>query len=347
MTAGDTSSFGGTQVERLADRARIVHHRLHVTVVAGPDRGLEVDVESPTVCFGTAETNDVRLQDDTVSRHHCEVVVREGRRLLRDLRSTNGTWLEGVEIAEAYLEDGARVRAGETEMVVEAGRSWTPLGRSSETSFGELVGTAPAMREVFDILGKVSRSSLTVLVVGETGTGKDLAARGLHAAGRNPGGPFVVVDCGALQRNLVESELFGHEKGAFTGADRARPGAFEAARGGTVFLDEIGELPLDLQPRLLRILEQREVRRLGSQEPIDVDVRIVAATHRDIPEMVDEGGVREDLYCRLSVRRTSAPSPRGSSSRRARAPGGARWTTRRWPTSRAGPGPETCASSAT
>ncbi|MAC29015.1 MAG: sigma-54-dependent Fis family transcriptional regulator [Sandaracinus sp.] len=168
-------------------------------------------------------------------------------------------------------------------------------------------GASPAMAEAFSLLERVAPTDLGVLLLGETGTGKELAARGLHGASGRGEGPFVVVDCGAIQPNLIESELFGHEKAAFTGADRLRVGAFEAADGGTVFLDEIGELPLSLQPKLLRVLERREVQRLGSSSPRTVDVRLVAATHRDLAGMVRDGGFREDLYFRLAEMEVRLP----------------------------------------
>ncbi|HJK94274.1 MAG TPA: sigma-54 factor interaction domain-containing protein, partial [Polyangiaceae bacterium LLY-WYZ-15_(1-7)] len=171
-----------------------------------------------------------------------------------------------------------------------------PESGDAKQRFGEMWGASPAMAEAFSLLERVAPTDLGVLLLGETGTGKELAARGLHGASGRGEGPFVVVDCGAIQPNLIESELFGHEKAAFTGADRLRVGAFEAADGGTVFLDEIGELPLSLQPKLLRVLERREVQRLGSSSPRTVDVRLVAATHRDLAGMVRDGGFREDLY---------------------------------------------------
>ncbi len=171
---------------------------------------------------------------------------------------------------------------------------------SLKRRFGDLWGQSQPMLEVFALLDRVARSDLAVLLSGETGTGKELGARALHSEGTRPEGPFVVVDCGAIQPNLIESEFFGHERAAFTGADKQRKGAFEVADGGTVLLDEIGELPLTLQPKLLRVLERREVQRLGGNRPIQVDVRVVSATHRDLAAMVNEGTFREDLYFRLA-----------------------------------------------
>jgi len=291
---------GGTQVGLQADTSELALHRLTFTVLAGPDQGLACAVEAPRVRIGTAESNDVRLHDDTVSRHHCEVVVRDGRARLHDLDSTNGTRIEGVPIVEALLEPGARVRLGQTVLAFASEVRWVPVDPTSTAQFGELVGVSEAMRSVFGLLERVGPTPLTVLLLGETGTGKDLAAHALHAASPRAKGPFEVVDCAALAGNLVEAELFGHERGAFTGADRSREGAFERAHQGTLFLDEIGELPTALQPKLLRALEHGEVRRLGGAEPIDVDVRVIAATHRDLPEAVAKGEFRQDLFFRIA-----------------------------------------------
>lgn len=171
---------------------------------------------------------------------------------------------------------------------------------SEDARFGELYGQSKAMRAAFDLLGRAAPTDLAIVLLGETGTGKELAARVLHAESTRASGPFVVVDCGAIAATLIESELFGHERAAFTGAEKQRRGAFETAHRGTVFLDEIGELPLELQPKLLRVLERREVQRLGASRPTSVDVRIVCATHRDLASMVNEGTFREDLFFRLA-----------------------------------------------
>src|SRR2546423_3739435 len=173
--------------------------------------------------------------------------------------------------------------------------------------FAGMVGRSPRMREVFGLLKKVAPMDVSVIVTGETGTGKELVARALHDESPRRKGPFVVLDCGSIPENLIESELFGHEKGAFTGATSSREGAFERADGGTIFLDEIGELRMDLQPRLLRVLENREVRRVGGSQVIDLDVRVVAATNRDLVKEVSEGHFREDLFFRLSVINISLP----------------------------------------
>jgi DNA-binding NtrC family response regulator len=173
-------------------------------------------------------------------------------------------------------------------------------GGAGLAGFGALRGASEAMRPIFAMLARIAPTDLSCILVGETGTGKELAARAIHDASQRAGRPFVVVDCGAISESLIESELFGHERGAFTGADQKRIGAFEAAHTGTVFLDEIGELPIDLQPKLLRVLERREIKRLGSTTLVPIDVRVIAATHRDLSGMVHDARFREDLYYRLA-----------------------------------------------
>ena len=294
---------GGTQIARGTTNvsgARLVAHRLAFEAIKGPERGRTWTIDGAGVRIGAAPTNDIRLADETVSRHHCEVIAREDRYLLRDLGSTNGTKLEGVWVLEGWLDAGSRVRVGQTELRFAHDRGVVAIEQSTSDAFGTLRGASPAMRSVFGVLERVAPTPLSVLIVGETGTGKELAARAVHERSRRASGPLVVVDCAALSRNLVESDLFGHDRGAFTGADKSRAGAFERAAGGTIFLDEIGELPLELQPKLLRVLERREVQRLGGSATLDVDVRIVAATHRDLGQMVDRGEFRDDLYYRLA-----------------------------------------------
>jgi DNA-binding NtrC family response regulator len=299
-STGKTGGFHGTQVRDDGTGPMLVQHRQKLVVVAGPDRGLEKEIEATRISIGTSSKNDLKLNDHTVSRRHCEIAVRNERYYLRDLESTNGTEVNGTPVVEAFLSPGARIRLGDTEILFEPKKKWERVAEPDADHFGEMYGQSPAMRGVFAMLEKVAATDLSCILVGETGTGKELAARALHERSARTGHNFVVVDCGAVSKNLIESELFGHEKGAFTGADRQRVGAFEHADGGTIFLDEIGELPTDLQPKLLRALERREIKRLGAARHVEVDVRVIAATHRDLPQMIQKGEFREDLYYRLA-----------------------------------------------
>ncbi|UJR78267.1 sigma-54 interaction domain-containing protein [Sandaracinus amylolyticus] len=303
-------TFRGTQIRDDGTGPVLLEHRQKVVVVAGPDRGLEAEITGNSLAIGTAPTNDLVLADDTVSRRHCMISVQRDRYVVRDLESTNGTIVDGTPVLEAFLAPGARIRLGDTEILFQPKKKWERIEQQSGDRFGQLWGRSEAMKPVFALLAKLAPTDLSCILVGETGTGKELAARAIHDASRRAAKPFVVVDCGAISDNLIESELFGHERGAFTGADRQRIGAFEAAHGGTVFLDEIGELPIDLQPKLLRVLERREIKRLGSTRLLEVDVRVVAATHRDLPGMVRQGQFREDLYYRLAEVVVSLPALR-------------------------------------
>ncbi|HUS69134.1 MAG TPA: sigma 54-interacting transcriptional regulator [Kofleriaceae bacterium] len=272
-----------------------------VEVTAGPDAGARVESTGERLVIGTAEGVDLRLGDAAVSRFHCELEASGAGLTVRDLDSTNGTWVRSIRVLAAVIADGDELTLGRSRVQIRIGGARARVELSSSERFGLLVGRSPAMRQVFAQLATVAASPATVLLLGETGTGKELAAESIHAESPRAGGPFVVVDCGALPAALLESELFGHERGAFTGAVEPRTGAFEAASGGTIFLDEIGELSPELQPKLLRVLEQREVKRVGADRPTPVDIRIVAATHRDLRGLVNQKRFRADLYYRLAV----------------------------------------------
>lgn len=250
---------------------------------------------------GSAASNDVVVDDPTVSRFHCEIVRDVRGLVLTDVGSKNGTFAEGVRVLSAILEPGATVRAGDTALELVVAAQPTLVEDSARASFGKLIGSSEKMRALFRLLERLASVDTPVLVHGETGSGKELVARALHDEGRRKDGPFVVFDCGAVAPTLVESELFGHVQGAFTGANADRAGAFERAQGGTLFLDEIGELPAELQPKLLRALESKTVRRVGGDQELTIEARVVAATHRDLRQMVNDGSFREDLYHRLAV----------------------------------------------
>ena len=281
--------------------------RFRLVIVEGDRVGFSWTSSEARCSIGSHPSNDLVLEDATVSRFHCELSVDERGLRIRDLGSRNGTIIDGVRLIEAYLRHGSVLRLGRTTLEVELTPERNPLTLSPHTEFGPLVGQSPAMRAVFVLLERAAASNSTVLLDGESGTGKEGAAESIHAAGARKDKPFVVVDCAAVPPALIETELFGHERGAFTGAVARRVGAFEAAAGGTVFIDEIGELPLELQARLLRVLERKEVKRVGSNEMKPVDVRVIAATNRDLRADVNAGRFRPDLFFRLSVVRITLP----------------------------------------
>jgi transcriptional regulator with PAS, ATPase and Fis domain len=253
------------------------------------------------VVVGTGDTADLVVVDEHVSRAHCEVRLSAAGVQVRDLESKNGTWVRGLRVEGAYLAPGDVVQIGDTRISVQVVGPPTQLALSRAASFGDALGATVVMRALFAKLERAAVSDETVLLGGESGTGKELLARAIHDASPRRDGPFMVFDCSALSESLFEAELFGYEKGAFTGADAPRAGMLEASHGGTLFIDEIGELPLHLQPGLLRAVENRQVRRLGSTEWRPFDARIVAATHRDLKALVAGGRFRHDLYYRVCV----------------------------------------------
>ena len=298
----------GTRIRREATPATVNLRRCKLVVIKGAQRGTEFVIAGDVFRVGKApDANDLVLGDETVSRVHFEIMRDAKGYLVRDLKSTNGTFLDGAEVKEAYLRAGSVISAGSCELKFTPFEERIEILPSEKESLGEMVGKSPAMREIFGLVEKIAPTDATVLIEGETGTGKDMIARTLHQLSPRRDASFIVVDCGAVAGTLIESELFGHEKGAFTGAVAARQGAFELANGGTVFLDELGELSLDLQPKLLRVLEQRELRRVGGQKTIKVDLRVIAATRKDLRSEVEKGKFREDLYFRLNVVPITAP----------------------------------------
>jgi len=269
--------------------------------VVGPESGQEWCFEHDVIRIGSSRSSDVGLSDNTVSRRHAEIVRTPEGVLLRDLGSTNGTFVGPIKVREVFLGPDTAFRVGRTELHYKALDEVVRVAPIATHRFEGMVGASVSLREVFAVLDRVAPTGLTVLIQGETGTGKELASRAVHTRSRRSDGPLCIFDCGSVPENLIESALFGHARGAFTGAVESRQGVFESADGGTIFLDEIGELPLELQPKLLRVLEQREVRRIGEHHPRPVDVRVVAATNRDLRTEVREGRFREDLFYRLAV----------------------------------------------
>ncbi|MFW6085683.1 MAG: sigma 54-interacting transcriptional regulator [Myxococcota bacterium] len=278
-----------------------------LVVFEGAQAGDQLLVDRERITVGRSGICDLVLTDPAVSGSHFEIVTSEDGCRVRDLESTNGTFVGDVRILEAYLKPGAVVRCGQTRLRFEAADGTVDIEVAEEERFGELLGRSVRMRSIFAALRKVATTDLTVLIRGETGTGKELVARALHRASKRAEGPFVVQDCGAIPRNLVESTLFGHERGAFTGATDRHRGSFEMAEGGTLFLDEVGELDLSLQPKLLRVLENRDIRRVGGERALPVDVRVIAATNRDLRQMVSESTFREDLYYRVGIVQVEMP----------------------------------------
>ncbi|MBI4366863.1 MAG: sigma 54-interacting transcriptional regulator, partial [Deltaproteobacteria bacterium] len=297
-----------TQILRTGDAPEAVTLRKCLLVVIdGEDKGKKLTLQKPTTKIGKREDNDFIVTDRTVSRNHLEIEYTADSFLLRDLGSTNGTLLNGNRVKEAYLAPGDVIKLGNTRMEFRAFDEKAKIEPSANNVFGLLVGTSFRLRQIFGILERIAPTNASVVSEGETGTGKDLVARSIHENSARRSRPFVVFDCSAVAPNLIESELFGHEKGAFTGAIKSRRGAFEEAGGGTIFLDEIGELTLDLQPKLLRALEQREVRRVGANTQTAIDVRVICATNKSLKKEIAEGRFREDLYYRLSVVKVAIP----------------------------------------
>ena len=277
--------------------------RVRLSVIEGPDAGQYCDSDDEMlVRVGTRENNGLLLSDKSVSGYHVEIARTQAGWRLRDVGSTNGTFVSGMRVFDLVLRSGTVVSLGRTKLRLDAlhdepvRAALHPAGR-----FGDIVGQSVVMRRLFSRIAQVARASATVLITGETGTGKEAVTESLVQASLRASAPLVVIDCSALPQNLIESELFGHVKGAFTGALSDYRGAFERADGGTIFLDEIGELPLDLQPKLLRVLERREVRRVGAERTRTIDVRVIAATNRVLSTEVNERRFRQDLYYRLSV----------------------------------------------
>jgi DNA-binding NtrC family response regulator len=290
--------------------AVVTSARFALIVVEGPDAGLSFEVDGALagpVLVGQSTACGLRLSDRQASRRHASFDLSD--RLLRvtDLGSTNGTFVDGVCVVEALLRGGEVVRIGQTSLRVDLETPATPITVSAEDRFGRLLGKSPEMRRLRPLFERLAASDVPVVLEGETGTGKELLAESLHELGPRAAGPFVVFDCTSVTPTLVESELFGHERGAFTGAVSTRKGVFEQATGGTLLIDEIGDLPAALQPKLLRVLERGELRRVGGERTIRVDARVLCATRRNLDREVQAGRFRDDLFHRLAVARVELP----------------------------------------
>jgi DNA-binding NtrC family response regulator len=291
------------------DRGPTLHLRSCILEAADESKQ-QWTFDKEEIRIGSMEDNDVVLPDDTVSRYHCRIIQDDTSYILVDNRSTNGTFINKVRVREGFLKPGCVIACGQSLLKFNAREEEVQIVPSRADHCGGLIGGNAKMREIYAIVEKIAPTATTVVIDGETGTGKEVVAQTIHNLSPRARGELVVFDCGAVPPNLIESELFGHEKGSFTGAMMTRSGLFEQADGGTLFLDELGELPIDLQPKLLRALEQREIRRVGASKAQKVDVRIIAATNRNLEDEVRAGRFRQDLFYRLSVVRLHLPSLR-------------------------------------
>ena len=292
----------------VAGRPRIeVHGGVLRVEGSGAEAGeTALDVGPTARIIGRNEQCDLVLRDERVSAVHMEMVATSVGVRVRDLGSRNGTFLGAHRVVEAYLNEEATLACGDTRL------SFSPtkpeaVPTSRARAFGPLVGRSPRMRALFDKLKILAKADLTILILGETGTGKELVAQAIHQASRRARGPFVVVDCGSIPPQLAESVLFGHERGSFTGAVAKRLSPFVEAEGGTIFLDELGELPLETQPKLLRALAERRVKSVGASSYTTFDARVVCATRRDVLQEVNAGSFRSDLYFRVAQARVELP----------------------------------------
>ena len=289
---------------------RAVVRECRLTVVDGTAAGRVYPFAAERTVIGADPRADVVIDDTALSKFHCEIRIAEGAATVRDLGSRNGTTIDRVPVIEAPLRSGALLGLGRTTLRFDVGSREVEIPVSSRERFGRMHGRSVAMRAAFALLEAAAASTSTILLQGESGTGKDLAAESIHLESARRDGPFVVLDCGAIPASLLEVELFGCEPGAFTGATTRRIGVFEAASGGTILLDEIGELALELQPKLLRAIENREIQRLGSTKRLPVDVRVIAATNRNLRQEVNARRFRSDLYYRLAVVVVTLPALR-------------------------------------
>jgi two-component system, NtrC family, response regulator GlrR len=297
-------------LRRPDDSVAVERRRIRLRVERGTSKGQELVSSNDRILVGSGAQADLVVDDASVSRLHLEIAADPRGYLLRDLGSTNGTHIGELRILESVLPERCRIVIGGTELSFTLLPDVDPVPVHGGASFGGLLGDSAVMRVLYAQIDRLAARNTSVLLEGESGTGKEVAARAIHDASPRRDQPFVVVDCGAIARTLLEAELFGHERGAYTGASQARAGAFALAQGGTLFLDEIGELDIELQPRLLGALERREIKPIGAAKPLTIDVRVIAATNRDLVREVNRGAFREDLFYRLAVIRVRMPSLR-------------------------------------
>jgi len=298
-----THTVIGTRAQG-ADRLGV--QEFHLVLVNTPGAGASYALATD-LKIGKAPDNDVVIDHPTVSRNHLLVKRVGDRFLVQDLGSTNGTFLDGAQIREAYLKPGSLLEVGDVQLRFQPKLARVEVEPAEVNRLGDLFGKSVPMRQIFALLERIAPTESTVLLTGETGCGKGAAAKAIHKLSGRQAGPLVVFDCASVSDSLIESELFGHEKGAFTGATAQRIGCLERANGGTLFLDEIDDLSLELQPKLLRAIEDREIRRLGSSVPVSFDARIIAASKKDLWVETQSGRFREDLYFRLSVFTVALP----------------------------------------
>jgi transcriptional regulator with GAF, ATPase, and Fis domain len=276
-------------------------------VIDGPDRGRRLELSQPRARIGTSPGCDLQLSDPKVSRVHAEVSLAPWGLRLRDLGSKNGTYVDGLRVRDVDVAVGTTLKLATSAIRIEATDDQLSIELSARDRLGKMVGGSVEMRRIYAIVERVAPTETTVLVGGETGTGKELVAQAVHQLSPRAQQPFIPLDCGSIPESLIESELFGHARGAFTGAVASRIGVLEEASGGTLFLDEVGELSVPMQKKLLRALETRRLRRIGENDERAFDVRIVAATNRPLSQAVNEGLFREDLYYRLAVVQVDLP----------------------------------------
>jgi DNA-binding NtrC family response regulator len=297
-----------TFVVSVVARADVTGSGGAAAAVAGGAQRVVIDgTQAAPLLIGTSPACALRLSDRQVSRRHAALEPSGERLRIADLASTNGTFVDGVAVGEAFLRGGELVHIGSTELTVERSDAPPVVVPSRASRFGKLIGASLEMRRLYPLAESLAVAAVPVVIEGETGTGKEVLAESMHEHSPRAAGPWVVFDCTAVPANLIESELFGHERGAFTGASAPRKGLFEEAEGGTLFIDEIGDLDIGLQSKLLRAIERSEVRRLGANRALRVDVRVLAATRRNLDAEVQAGRFRDDLFHRLAVGRIELP----------------------------------------